>query len=47
MTRIPLTLYNSLSRQLETFQPIDPTDVGLYTCGPTVYNYQHIGNMRA
>ncbi|MEG3171837.1 cysteine--tRNA ligase [Sphingomonas sp. ZB1N12] len=47
MTRIPLTLYNSLSRQFETFQPIDPTDVGLYTCGPTVYNYQHIGNMRA
>jgi len=47
MTRIPLTLYNSLSRQLETFQPIDPTNVGLYTCGPTVYNYQHIGNMRA
>ena len=47
MTRIPLTLYNSLSRQLETFRPIDPTDVGLYTCGPTVYNYQHIGNMRA
>ncbi len=47
MTGIPLTLYNSLTRQLETFQPIDPTDVGLYTCGPTVYNYQHIGNMRA
>ncbi|SFO21018.1 cysteine--tRNA ligase [Sphingomonas sp. OK281] len=47
MTRIPLTLYNSLTRQLETFRPIDPTDVGLYTCGPTVYNYQHIGNMRA
>ncbi|MES3101259.1 cysteine--tRNA ligase [Sphingomonas faeni] len=47
MTRIPLTLYNSLTRQLETFQPTDPTDVGVYTCGPTVYNYQHIGNMRA
>lgn len=47
MTRIPLTLYNSLTRQLETFKPTDPTDVGLYTCGPTVYNYQHIGNMRA
>ena len=30
MTRIPLTLYNSLTRQLETFQPIDPTDVGLH-----------------
>ncbi|WP_380778657.1 cysteine--tRNA ligase [Sphingomonas sp. R86520] len=47
MTRTPLTLYNSLTRQLETFRPTDPTDVGLYTCGPTVYNYQHIGNMRA
>jgi cysteinyl-tRNA synthetase len=47
MTRIPLTLYNSLTRQLEIFRPTDPTDVGLYTCGPTVYNYQHIGNMRA
>jgi len=46
MTR-PLTLYNSLTRQLETFTPIDPTCVRVYTCGPTVYNYQHIGNMRA
>ena len=47
MTAKPLTLYNSLSRDLETFQPIDPTDVGIYSCGPTVYNYAHIGNLRA
>jgi cysteinyl-tRNA synthetase len=47
MTRTPLTLYNSLSRELETFRPIDPADVGIYSCGPTVYNYAHIGNLRA
>ncbi len=47
MTRTPLTLYNSLSRELETFRPIDPGDVGIYSCGPTVYNYAHIGNLRA
>ena len=45
--RRALKLYNSLTRQLETFQPIDPALVRVYTCGPTVYNYQHIGNMRA
>ena len=47
MTDTPLKLYNSLSRSLETFTPIDASDVRVYTCGPTVYNYQHIGNMRA
>ena len=47
MTRTPLTLYNSLTRQLEPFRPIDPNDVGIYSCGPTVYNYAHIGNLRA
>ncbi len=47
MTAAPLMLYNSLSRSIETFQPIDANDVRVYTCGPTVYNYQHIGNMRA
>jgi cysteinyl-tRNA synthetase len=46
-TDTPLKLYNSLTRKLETFQPIDPSLVRVYTCGPTVYNYQHIGNMRA
>ncbi|WP_010183525.1 cysteine--tRNA ligase [Sphingomonas sp. PAMC 26605] len=47
MTATPLTLYNSLTRSLERFVPIDPALVRVYTCGPTVYNYQHIGNMRA
>ncbi len=47
MTRTPLTLYNSLTRQHEPFRPIDPTNVGIYSCGPTVYNYAHIGNLRA
>ncbi len=39
--------HNSLTRSAERFVPIDPALVRLYTCGPTVYNYQHIGNMRA
>ncbi len=47
MTATPLTLYNSLSRSLETFVPIDPANVRVYSCGPTVYNYAHIGNLRA
>ncbi len=42
-----LELFNSLSRQKEIFTPINPPHVGLYTCGPTVYNYPHIGNYRA
>jgi cysteinyl-tRNA synthetase len=47
MTSTPLTLFNSLTRQLEPFQPIHPGEARVYSCGPTVYNYQHIGNMRA
>jgi cysteinyl-tRNA synthetase len=43
----PLKLFNSLTRQLETFQPVHPGEARVYTCGPTVYNYPHIGNMRA
>jgi cysteinyl-tRNA synthetase len=42
-----LVLYNSLTRRLETFAPIDPANVRVYSCGPTVYNYAHIGNLRA
>ena len=41
-----LFLYNSLTRKKEEFTPIKPGKVGLYTCGPTVYNYAHIGNLR-
>jgi len=41
-----LYLYNTLSRQKEEFVPIDAQNVRLYACGPTVYNYAHIGNAR-
>ena len=44
---VPLKLFNSLTRQLETFQPVHEGEARVYTCGPTVYNYPHIGNMRA
>jgi len=43
----PLRLFNSLTRELETFEPIHPGEARVYSCGPTVYNYPHIGNMRA
>jgi cysteinyl-tRNA synthetase len=43
----PLKLFNSLTRQLEEFQPVHPGEARVYSCGPTVYNYPHIGNMRA
>jgi cysteinyl-tRNA synthetase len=41
------TLYNTLGRELQAFQPITQGKVGFYGCGPTVYNYAHIGNLRA
>jgi cysteinyl-tRNA synthetase len=42
-----LTLYNSLTRRKEDFRPLDPLNVRMYVCGPTVYDYAHIGNARA
>ena len=42
-----IQFYNSLSRRKEEFIPINTGEVGLYTCGPTVYNFAHIGNFRA
>lgn len=39
-------IYNTMSRQVEEFKPITPNFVGMYGCGPTVYNYAHIGNLR-
>jgi cysteinyl-tRNA synthetase len=42
-----LKLFNSMTRQIEPFKPITDGKASVYTCGPTVYNYQHIGNMRA
>jgi cysteinyl-tRNA synthetase len=44
---VPLKLFNSLTRQLEDFVPVHMGEARVYTCGPTVYNYPHIGNMRA
>ncbi len=41
-----LKLYNTLTRQPEVFHPLDPARVTMYVCGPTVYNYVHIGNAR-
>jgi cysteinyl-tRNA synthetase len=43
---VTLTLYNTLTRSKGTFQPIDPTNVRIYVCGPTVYGDAHIGNAR-
>jgi cysteinyl-tRNA synthetase len=42
----PIRLYNSLTRQVETLEPIQPGRVTIYTCGSTVYRYAHIGNLR-
>jgi cysteinyl-tRNA synthetase len=42
-----LRLYNTLTRAKEEFQPLYPGEVRVYTCGPTVYDYAHIGNYRA
>jgi cysteinyl-tRNA synthetase len=43
---MPIKLYNNLSRELEVFVPQDPQRVTMYVCGPTVYNFVHIGNAR-
>jgi cysteinyl-tRNA synthetase len=45
--RMSLTLYNTLGRGLQEFKPLNGNKVGFYGCGPTVYNYAHIGNLRA
>jgi cysteinyl-tRNA synthetase len=42
-----IRLYNTLTRKKEAFEPLVPGKVGMYTCGPTVYNFAHIGNFRA
>lgn len=41
-----MKLYNSLSRSIEEFVPLNSPQVGMYTCGPTVYDFMHIGNLR-
>ena len=42
-----LRFYNTLTQQVEQFTPLSGNTVRMYTCGPTVYNYAHIGNLRA
>ncbi len=44
---MPMKVYNTLSRKKEEFVPLEKGKVGIYTCGPTVYNYAHIGNFRS
>ena len=41
-----MKIYNTLTRKVEEFVPNDPKEVKMYTCGPTVYSYAHIGNLR-
>jgi cysteinyl-tRNA synthetase len=43
---MPIRIYNTLTREKEVFEPLDPGRVTMYVCGPTVYNYAHIGNAR-
>src|SRR5437868_8329597 len=44
---MPLRFYNTLTQEVEPFAPLSGNTVRMYTCGPTVYNYVHIGNLRA
>ncbi len=41
-----MKIYNTLTRKVEEFEPINSPNVGMYACGPTVYDYMHIGNLR-
>ena len=41
-----MKLYNSLTKSIENFEPIEPGQVKIYQCGPTVYDYVHVGNLR-
>lgn len=41
-----MKIYNTLTKRVEEFMPIDKNEVKMYTCGPTVYNYAHVGNLR-
>ena len=41
-----MDFYNTLTKKKEKFEPIDKNEIKMYSCGPTVYNYAHIGNLR-
>ena len=41
-----MKLYNTASRKIEDFKPLHPPEVTFYSCGPTVYDYTHIGHLR-
>src|SRR5262252_10583693 len=43
---MPLRLFNTMSSQIEEFRPLRDSEVRMYACGPTVYDYGHIGNFR-
>jgi cysteinyl-tRNA synthetase len=43
---VELRLYNTMGRRVEPFVPLSAGEVGMYCCGPTVYNYAHVGNLR-
>ena len=45
-TKTQIRLFNTLSREVERFDPLHPGEARVYCCGPTVYNYQHVGNLR-
>src|SRR5437867_5580151 len=47
MRDTPITIFNTLTRRKAPFAPVEPGRVKMYTCGPTVYRYAHIGNMRS
>jgi len=47
MTKCRLKIYNTLTRSIKNFDSIHPNEVRMYSCGPTVYNYAHIGNFRS
>ena len=42
-----LSLYNTLTKKIEPFQPLNDAEVRIYSCGPTVYDYAHLGNLKA
>ena len=45
--KFPVSIFNSLGKKKEIFEPLNAPHVGLYVCGPTVYNEAHLGNVRS